>query len=180
MIAQAREAARQAGIPCEFVACNILDVGAEYDVVFDAVFFTVGAITWFRDLRALFAVAARCLKPGGALLIEDFHPFINMLPLPGEEAFDPASPDRVAYSYFRGEPWLEHNGAGYMTDKETTHTFTSFSHTLSDILNAAIASGLNVVSLREFDFDIGMTDAYNGKGWPLSFILQAQKPAEKQ
>lgn len=177
MIAKACETAETAEIPCAFHACNILELGAEYGGAFDLVFFTVGAITWFRDLEALFAVAARCLKPGGALLIHDFHPFVNMLPLPGEEPFDPDSPDRVAYSYFRAEPWLEHNSGGYMTAHENTHTFTSFSHTMGSIINAIIAAGLRIDSVREFDFDIGITDAYDGKGWPLSFILRADKPA---
>lgn len=177
MIAFAREAAEAAGIPCEFRACNILKIGPEYDETFDLVFFTVGAITWFQDLEALFAVAARCLKPGGTLLLEDFHPVVNMLPLPGEEPFDPDSPDRIAYSYFRTEPWLEQNSGEYMTFHQNAHTFTSFSHTMGDIVNAVVASGMRIVSLREFDFDIGITDAYNGKGFPLSYILRAEETA---
>ena len=100
MIEHGRKVARQAKIPCEFAACNIMEIGAEYDGAFDLIFFTIGAITWFQDLEALFQVAARCLKPGGTLLIHDFHPFINMLPLPGEEPFDPEKPDRVGLLLF--------------------------------------------------------------------------------
>jgi SAM-dependent methyltransferase len=177
MIAFAREAAQKAGVPCKFQACNVLEIGAEYVAAFDLVFFTIGAITWFDDPNALFAVAARCLRPGGLLLLNDFHPFVNMLPLPGEEAFDPAETNRVAYSYFRTEPWLEQNGAGYMTPHQNAHTFTSFSHTMGSILSAVAAAGLQIVSLEEFDRDIGMTGAYDGKGFPLSFLLLAKKPA---
>jgi SAM-dependent methyltransferase len=177
MIAFAREAAEKAGIPCKFQSCNVLEIGAEYGEAFDLVLFTIGAITWFEDLEALFAVAARCLRPGGLLLINDFHPFVNMLPLPGEEAFDPVETNRVAYSYFRTEPWLEQNSGMYMTAHRNAHTFTSFSHTMGSILSAVAAAGLRVVSLEEFDQDIGMTDAYDGKGFPLSFILRAAKPA---
>ena len=177
MIEHGRKVARQAKIPCEFAACNIMEIGAEYDGAFDLIFFTIGAITWFQDLEALFQVAARCLKPGGTLLIHDFHPFINMLPLPGEEPFDPEKPDRVAYSYFRAEPWLEQNSGGYMSAHQNSHTFTSFSHTMASIVNAIIAAGLRIGFLREFDFDVGITDAYEGKGWPLSYILRADKPA---
>jgi SAM-dependent methyltransferase len=176
VIAQGRSAAEAAGIPCEFRACNILEIDEEFEQAFDLVFFTIGAITWFQDLSALFEVAVRCLKPGGTLLIEDFHPFINMMPLPGEELFDPESPNRVAYSYFRSEPWLEQNSGGYMTAHQNSHTFTSFSHTLGSIVNAMADLGLRIDSLQEFDMDIGMTDVYNGKGFPLSFILAAHKP----
>lgn len=177
MVAFAREAAGQAGIPCAFRACNVLEIGAEYRAAFDLVFFTIGAITWFEDLYALFAVAARCLKPGGRLLINDFHPYVNMLALPGEDEFDPAVPCRAAHSYFRTEPWREQNGAGYMTPHPNTHTFTSFSHTMGSIVSAVAAAGLRIGSLAEFDRDIGMTDACDGKGFPLSFLLLAEKPA---
>jgi SAM-dependent methyltransferase len=178
MVEKAREAAKEAKLPCSFRACNILEIGAEYDGAFDLIFFTIGAITWFEELPALFQIVSRCLKPGGRLLLNDFHPFVNMLPLPGEEEFDPESPDRVAFSYFRAEPWLEQNSGRYMTNHLNAHTFTSFSHTMGNIVTSIVDSGLRIVSLREFDRDIGMTGAYDGKGFPLSYILQAEKPAE--
>ena len=175
MIAQANHVADQAKLNCAFTACNILKIGQGDNEAFDLVFFTIGAITWFEDLEALFAVASRCLKPGGTLLLNDYHPFVGMLPMPGEEAFDPEEADRIAYSYFRKEPWLEHNSGGYMTHHQNTQTFTSFSHTMSAIVNAVIASGLQIRSLEEYDTDIGMTEVYNGKGYPLSFTLLAEK-----
>ena len=176
MIAKARETARKTGIPCTFTACNILDIGAKYNGKFDCVFLTIGAITWFQELVPLFQVANRCLKPGGILLINDFHPFINMLPLPGEETFDPQALNRVAYSYFRTEPWLENNSGGYMTSHQNRKTFTSFSHTMGNIIQSVMDAGMQLTSLREFDVDIGITDVYNGKGFPLSCILTARKP----
>ncbi len=175
MVQCARETAAAAGIPCEFQACDVLTVGETYAGAFDFLFFTIGAITWFQDLRALFSVAARCLKPGGTFLINDFHPLVNMLPLPGEEAFDAQLPNRLAYSYFRTEPWLEQNSGAYMTQHRNQNTFTSFSHTMAEIVSAAIESGLAITSLREFDRDIGMTDAYEGLGFPLSYLLTAEK-----
>ena len=63
-----------------------------------------------------------------------------MLPIPGEEQYDEHDLHRFAYSYFRKEPWFEQNGAGYMAAHENSHTFTSFSHTMADIVNALIAA----------------------------------------
>lgn len=178
MIASARQVAARAKLPCAFAACDILKIGAEYDKAFDFVFFTIGAITWFEDLKALFAVAARCLKPGGLLMINDFHPLVNMLPLPGEAEYDPAFKNRIVFPYFRSEPWIEHNSGGYMTDHQNTdNTFTSFSHTMGGILNALIDNGFRIASLREFDKDIGMTDVYDGQSFPMSYILLADMPA---
>jgi len=176
IIAQAEDTAIKADIAnCEFIACNVLDIPADYYDSFDFIFFTVGAITWFEDLSLLFDKVSKCLKPNGTVLINDFHPLVNMLPLPDEEAFDKNSPNRLVHSYFRKEPWIENNGMGYMSGEYLSKTFTSFSHTMSDIINSLSASGLVTIKLNENDFDIGITDVYNDKGFPLSFTLIARK-----
>jgi len=180
IIAQARETAEKAGIKnCEFVACNILEIPENYRYRFDFVLLTVGAICWFEDLRPLFEKAAKCLKPGGLLLVNDFHPVTNMLPMPWEDCYNPDDLSRVAHSYFRKEPWTESDGVGYMSVEYVSKTFTSFSHTMSDIVNALSANGMKTVRLNEYDYDIGLADVYDGKGFPLSFVLIAENLLRK-
>lgn len=176
IIGQARDTAEKAGIGhCTFTACDILEIPAAYHGRFDFVLFTIGAITWFEDLKDLFQVVSDCLKPGGTMMIHDFHPVMNMLPMPGEPEFDGAHLNRIAYSYFRKEPWIENEGMGYMSEQFASRTFTSFSHTMADILNAASAVGLRVVKLNEYDYDVGLSEVYDHKGFPLSFLLRAEK-----
>lgn len=176
ILAQARHTAREAGIEnCEFVCTDILALDSRYDGAFDFAFFTIGAITWFEDLSPLFQKVSDCLRPGGTLLLHDFHPFMNMLALPGEEAFGEDRLDRLAYSYFRAEPWVEDSGAGYMSQGNLSQTFTSFSHSMAAIVGALHGAGLGVKQLNEYDYDVGLTDAYDGRGYPLSFLLLAGK-----
>ena len=176
IIAQARETAQKAGIDnCEFVACDILEIDEKHYNSFDFICFTIGAIAWFKDLEELFQKAAKCLKVGGIILIHDFHPLMNMLPLPGEADFDGNHLNKLAYSYFRKEPWIENNGMGYMSVEYDSRTFTSFSHTMSDIINSLSDSQMRVSRLNEYDYDIGLTDVYDGKGYPLSYVLLAEK-----
>lgn len=176
IIEQAAGTARKAGIEnCQFVACNIMDIDEQYFHSFDFIMFTIGAITWFEDPNALFQKVSECLKPGGILLIHDFHPFMNTLPLPGEPAFDEHHLNQVAYSYFRKEPWIENEGMGYMSGEYASKTFTSFSHTMADIVNAISRAQLSIVKLNEYDYDIGLCDAYDKKGLPLSYLLTAKK-----
>lgn len=176
IIEQAKNTALKAGIKnCSFVACNILDIPASYHNQFDFIFFTIGAITWFEDLALLFDKVAKCLKNNGLLLINDFHPLVNMLPLPGEDCFAQDDLNRLTYSYFRKEPWIENNGMGYMTTEYESKTFISFSHTMSDIINSLSVNGIKTVKLNEYDYDIGVTDVYNDRGFPLSFILISEK-----
>ncbi|MDC7286594.1 class I SAM-dependent methyltransferase [Blautia schinkii] len=181
IIEQARDTAQKAGIDnCIFEACNILEIPEAYHHEFDFVMFTIGAITWFDDLKPLFQKVSDCLKTGGLLFIHDFHPVMNMLPMPGEPDFDEKSLNKIVYSYFRSEPWIENDGMGYMSEQYPSKTFTSFSHTISDIINAVSAAGMRVVRMQEYDYDIGLTDAYDKKGFPLSYLLVAEKQQEKQ
>lgn len=179
IIAQAKETAKKIDCTnCEFVSCNILDIDEKYNNRFDLILFTIGAITWFQDLRLLFNKVAKCLKPEGVMLINDFHPFVNMLALPGEESFDENSLNKVSYSYFRTEPWIENDGIGYISPPYKSKTFTSYTHTLSEIINSSINAGLAIRTFNEYDYDLGMTDVYDGLGYPLSFILLAQKSCD--
>lgn len=175
ILAQARQTARDAGIDCDFVQGNLLEMDERYYNSFDFIFFTIGAITWFKEPCELFAVVSKCLRPGGTLLIHDSHPVLNMLPFPDEEPFDGEHLNRIAYSYFRKEPWIENSGMGYIADSFGSKTFTSFSHTMSSLINAIVGNGMNIKSLDEFDYDISTCDLYDGKGFPLSYILTAQR-----
>jgi ubiquinone/menaquinone biosynthesis C-methylase UbiE len=176
IINQAIDTARKAGINnCEFVTCNIFDIDDQYHNSFDFVLFTIGAITWFQDLKPLFKKVSDCLKPNGIMLIHDFHPFMNMLPMPGESCFETNHLDRITHSYFRSEPWIENDGMGYMSEQYKSKTFTSFSHTMSSIINALCDSKMKVSKLNEYDYDVGLSDVYDNRGYPLSYILIAEK-----
>lgn len=176
IIGQAMDTAAKAGIRnCKFVSCNILDIPAEYHRAFDFIMFTIGALTWFEDLKLLFQKVSDCLRPNGILYIHECHPFMNMLPTPDEDAFDKNNLDRICYPYFNHEPWIENEGMGYMSEQYASKTFTSFAHTLSSIVNAISKAGMRVFKLNEYDYDIGLTDVYDGKEYPLSYLLLAEK-----
>ena len=175
---QAKQTAEKAGIKnCEFVNCNLLEIPEEYYNRFDFIFFTIGALCWFQDLTQLFKKVGECLKSGGTVLINDGHPVISMLALPGEDRFDSENLTRLTNSYFRKEPWIGNNGMCYMSIEYESKTFTDYSHTMSDIINALSANGMKTVKLNEYDYDIGQigSDIYDGKGIPLSYILAAEK-----
>lgn len=178
IVTQATDTAMKANIRnCRFVSCNILEISEQYSNYFDFIMFTVGAITWFDDLNKLFQKVFECLKPGGILFINDFHPMMNMLPMPGEPDFKEEFLN-LKYSYFRKEPWIENDGMEYMSEQYASKTFTSFSHTMSAIINAISSVRLHIVKMNEYDYDIGLADMYDKQGFPLSYILIAQKQRE--
>lgn len=175
ILAQAKNTAEKANIKnCEFVTGNILDISHAYHGQFDFIFFTIGAITWFEDLEVLFKKVTACLRADGVLLIHDFHPFMNMLALPGEEDFNEEI-KQVSYSYFRAEPWIETEGMGYMSENYSSKEFISFSHTMAAIVTSLAKNNLKITKLEEFDYDVGLSDVYDKQGFPLSFLVTAQK-----
>ncbi|MHB1485559.1 MAG: class I SAM-dependent methyltransferase [Saccharofermentanales bacterium] len=178
MVSFANSTAKELQMNCSFVATDIFNIDSAYYGAFDYILITIGALTWFEDLKAFFNKTASCLKDGGYLVINEKHPVTDMLAMEGEENFDASLPDKLINSYFRQEPWIESNGMGYMSDssKDYKKTFYSYSHTFADIMNAIIDNGMQIRKLKEFDFDISSSFCnLDHKGIPLSYILISQK-----
>lgn len=176
-IAFANEKARELDLPCDFIAVNILDMDTSYDETFDFALLTIGALCWFKDLDALFAVISRTLKKGAKILIEDQHPFINMIDAPCDETFDPQHPKECKYSYFEKE-WRNQAGMDYMVGHAyPSKTFTDYTHALSAILGGLCRNGFVITAMQEFDYN-NLTDMFthlNHQGFPLSMLIEGRK-----
>ncbi len=176
-IAEGRRLAKEADLNAEFVATNIYEIDDTYRDRFDLVFITIGALCWFEDLERFFAKVALVLKEGGTLLINEQHPFTNMLAMANEEGHDPERPDKVVFSYFKEDPWVENSGVDYIG--ETTYaskTLYSFSHSFAAIFNALRKNDLRIEQLHEFNYDISTSWPHiDKKGMPLSYVLVAEK-----
>lgn len=175
LVSQGNRSSGELGLSCDFIAENILEIGPEHYQSFDIVLFTIGAITWFQDLEALFKVVSLCLKDKGMMILHEIHPVMNMLPLPGEEGYRSDIPVVLEHKYFTEEPWLETSGMGYISGEYESKTFTSFAHSMSEIVNSILKSDMEIKLLNEYDYDIGLSDAYEGKGLPLSMLLVSAK-----
>ena len=155
MIATANKAAEILSVNCKFHATDILALDETYNDRFDFLIVTIGALTWFEDLTAFFAVASRSLKKGGALLVNEMHPLTNMIALNGEEGFDPNDLKKLVHSYFKSDPWIDNDGIEYLTHKKyESKTLYCFSHTLSALLNALADNSFCLTRFDEFDHDI--------------------------
>ncbi len=172
----ANDRAKELGLPCEFIAVNVLEIDEQFTDAFDFVLITIGALCWFKDLRKLFQVISRCTKNGGTLIINELHPFTGMLAAPGEEEFIKDHPTECRYSYFEKE-WAGNKGMQYITKKSyDSKTFTDYSHPLSDIISSLCENSLLITGMQEFDYDISETfGTFDHLGFPLSMILEAKK-----
>ena len=172
----AKETNSKLELNCKFIATNILEIGKEYKNRFDLIIITIGALCWFKDLDTFFAVVSNCLKECGVLMLNEQHPIANMLGAPGEENYNEKEPKNLVNSYFKKE-WIENNGIHYITKKSyKSKTFTSFSHSLSEIIRALCKNSVFIYNMQEFDYDISsMFEHLNNKGIPLSYIIEAKK-----
>ncbi len=174
-IEQARELAAAGGIDCAFLCTDIYAVPTAYDAGFDLVTVTIGVLGWMPDLDGFLAVAARLLRPGGALFIYEQHPILDMIE-PG------AADDPVLwnYSYFRRAPFVDQDGLDYYgRGTYESKPLYSFHHTMSDVLMAGIKSGLAVERFEEFPGHISNTWfnlERHGPRLPMSYTLVLRQP----
>lgn len=128
----------------EFVCCDVYEAPAEFTNSFDGVFTSYGTIGWLPDIQQWANTIARCLKPGGQLVMADFHPVIWM--------YDNTI-QHITYSYFNRETILETEEGSYaQPEADLHHTSVSWNHPISDILNALIQAGLRIDVFNEYDY----------------------------
>ena len=171
---QARVLADAAGLDCTFVDGDVYRVPASFNGRFDRVLVTAGALCCLPDMPGFFEVVTRLLKTGGQLYMHEIHPFLNMFPLNyGEESME------LSRSYFDGRPLREDRGLDYFgrsSYRSSPHYW--FSHTLSEIMTAALDNGLRLRSFSESPRDSSSMYSYLNKvqvELPLSYLLTAEK-----
>ncbi len=174
-IDQARELAAAGEIDCSFVCTDIYDIDAAYDASFDLVTVTIGVLSWIPELGGFFTVAARMLKPGGAMFIYEHHPILEMI-TPGT----PEDPVVWEYSYFHREPIVDTDGLDYYgRGTYKSKPMYTFLYKISDVIMAGIDVGLAVEHFEERPEHISCA-WYNVEQHepqlPMSFTLVFRKP----
>ncbi len=201
-VAFAKQLSADSGIPAKFVRADVYDWLAETaqtDERFDLAFSSYGTICWLSDLKAWAAGIFEVLKPGGKLVLVDFHP-INHI-------FDWESPERM-YDYFwdgkvqtwewgvgdyvadaagQNPPWEHEEGIVGFENPNPSH---EFNWTIGDIATAFIDAGFVLAALKEYPyangfsaFDSGMKEISGRRfvmdgspNLPLMYVIAGRKP----
>lgn len=174
------------GIDARFVCADVYDaVDALNGEQFDVVYTGLGALNWLPDLSAWASVVSGLVRPGGRLLLSEFHPF--------SWVFDNNRDGRdlaVAYDYFGAEPFLdEHEGSYADLTAHTVHNQTvEHQHPVAAVLRVLLAAGLGLEAYEEYDFTLFPQFPLmerHGRHWrlpatmpriPLMFALVARAP----
>ncbi|WNB92246.1 class I SAM-dependent methyltransferase [Bacillus sp. NEB1478] len=101
--AYARELAVAANVDVRYVVNDILNLpNEEMTGDYDMAFMENGILHYFTDLNPFFEVAAGLLKPGGKLILQDFHPVSTKL-IESQGKSQAVRKHRVAGDYFSEE-----------------------------------------------------------------------------
>jgi SAM-dependent methyltransferase len=137
----ANDIKKQAGLPAEFVRCDVLDLIGTIDRQFDCVYQSYGTHIWISDIFRWAKVVAHHLKPGGTFYLIDEHP-ANVLHM--------CTPP---LNYFATEPERTENPLDYCeTDTRIEGVHVEWQHPVSEIVNALIKAGLRIEELGEYPF----------------------------
>jgi len=178
----AEELNRELQLKAKFVTCNVLDTSKFVIDQFDIVYTSYGVIGWLPDLKPWAKMIVDRLKPGGVFYIVEFHPMVWM--------FDYLEQLPVMkYAYHRKEVIHEtYDGTYANIDAKIKSEDFSWNHSFSDIINALIKAGLDIVLFNEYDklFYNGLPGMQKDKnGWwfldkyknmiPYTFTLKARE-----
>jgi 2-polyprenyl-3-methyl-5-hydroxy-6-metoxy-1,4-benzoquinol methylase len=159
-IAEARQLAQQLDLPATFICSDVYELPQHLHQQFDVVFTTYGVLGWLPDMDRWAAVVAHFLKPGGRLVLVEFHPVVWM--------FDPDF-TRVDYAYFNRETITE-TKTGTYADRTAPiqETSVSWNHGLSEVLGALLRQGLEIAYFDEYDYS------------PYNCFAQLEQTGERQ
>ncbi|MFP4287542.1 MAG: class I SAM-dependent methyltransferase [Candidatus Izemoplasmataceae bacterium] len=177
MIRDAKKTTESLNLDASFIATDILDIDESFNNTFDVVVMMIGAITWFESLEEVFAVVKRVLKDDGYFVLIDGHPLTMMFAFDYEKEYDPNCPYGLQHNYFKTTPFIDDNGMYYMTQQVyESLPFTSYSHTLSEIINSLVKNGLNIKLFEESNLNLldNFSDLHE-KHIPLTFLALSQK-----
>lgn len=143
-IKKATEISQSLGLTTQFICSDVYELPQHHHDKYDIVFTSYGTIGWLPDMDKWAQVISHFLKPGGKLFFIEFHPVIWMF----DESFK-----TVKYNYFNAEPIIEIEKGTYANpDADIEQKSVSWNHSLSEVTNALINSGLTILQLEEYDY----------------------------
>lgn len=165
-VRSARSLSERSGIPARFERADVYDWLGETSRVgrrFDVVFASYGVVCWLPDLKAWAGGVAAILKPGGRLVLVDFHPVADVFderfrlvrdypsggaPLPLKEGVG----DYVAESGGGLTPAGFREGVRGFENPEPAHLFR---WGLGEVVTALAGAGLRILALEEYPYSNG-------------------------
>lgn len=143
----ARNLANEADLKATFIQCNIYNLPDILNEKFDIVFTSYGVHCWLNDLPRWGEIVAHFVKPGGTFYIAEFHPLLWIFDWDAEDDF------KMVRGYFHNPLPIELQVDGSYADgtKFAPQSDYEWAHSMADVINAIVKSGLRIEFMHEFD-----------------------------
>ncbi len=127
-----------------FVCCDVYDTPTHVTQQFDIVYTSYGVLGWLPDMQQWASVVQKMLKPGGKLVLVEFHPVVWIF----DNDFT-----KVEYPYFKRDAIIE-TETGTYADEEANINLQSVSwnHGLAEVIGALLHNGLQLSEFLEYDY----------------------------
>ena len=177
-IEKARELAAQTGLGADFFQEDVIRFGDSHDQTYDLVFSSYGVLCWLPNLDLWAQTIYKFLNPGGSFHLIEFHPVQDLL---------------QGYDYFpKPEPDIE-TESSYTENSLNEAKVVTWAHSLGELFQAILRSGLTIESFEEFPFSPyncfpgleevsgqGFQKKYLNRQIPLVFSIKATKQPLKK
>ncbi|KKK44796.1 hypothetical protein LCGC14_0807370 [marine sediment metagenome] len=179
--------AKRAKLEAQFIESNLYDSPKVLFKKFDIVYTSIGVLCWLNDLKEWGAIISHFLKPGGFFYIAEIHPFSMVFDNETKNIKDL----QVYYNYFNAPKPMEFTADGSYASGGTKikpKKEYEWAHSMSDVINSLIESGLRIEFLNEYPFTVWKQFPFAERGSdgfcrlknqkaeiPLLFTLKATK-----
>lgn len=164
----AEQRCQSLGLSVDFVRADVTSMHMLGRGHFDLVFTGGHVAVWVSDIFQYYREAIRILKPGGFLLVEEYHPIRRIWKESNNELV-------VGRSYYNRGPYkyLVNDDVLY----EAKGELESFEHhwTISDMINATIAGGAVIKAVHEYGEDAGGWERAPMQGLPEWLLVVGEK-----
>lgn len=143
-IEQALELNKKLGTDARFIQSDVYKLHEVLNESFDVVFTSYGVIGWLPDMEKWAKTVHHFLKPGGKLVLVEFHPIVWMF----SDDFS-----KIEYNYLKSGPIVEELEGTYTNnDANIRDQSITWNHGLSTVINSLIKQGLTISDFREYNY----------------------------
>lgn len=143
-INRAKGLTESTNVDTRFIECDVYTLPEKLDEKFDIIFTSYGVIGWLPDMEKWAETVTHFLKPGGKLVLVEFHPVVWMF----SDDFK-----KIEYSYSDKQAIVEELEGTYTDmDAEIKEQSVSWNHGLSEVINSLLKAGLSLKDFKEYDY----------------------------
>ncbi|WKK67173.1 class I SAM-dependent methyltransferase [Lutimonas zeaxanthinifaciens] len=143
-IERARELNNKMEAKVRFIESDVYKLPEVLDQKFDIVYTSYGVLGWLPDMKKWAEIVSNFLKPGGILVLVEFHPVVWMF----SDDFK-----KIEFKYSDKDPIIEEYEGTY-ADRNADMTGKSicWNHGLSIVMDALIQQKLEIKTFEEFSY----------------------------